>query len=135
MRPLPHSLNADPADASTEAAPPTTPAEPQAQRPAPRPTSRPDAKPLPPHAVILHNDPINGFDFVIASLMKVFRYDMLRAFKLTTAAHLKGRSVVWSGHKELAELKAQQLTSRGADPVMKAKGAKPLRVTVEPLPG
>ena len=85
--------------------------------------------------MVLHNDAKNGFEFVVASIMKVFRYDALRAFKLTTAAHLKGRSIVWTGQKEHAELKAEQLKGRGADPAMKARGAQPLRVTVEPLPG
>ena len=91
--------------------------------------------PLPPHAVILHNDPFNGFEFVIASLIKVFRYNAMRAQRLTATAHSGGRCVVWTGHKELAELKAAQLKGRGADPLARAHGARPLKVTVEPLPG
>ncbi len=120
------------AEAEPEAQPNT---QAQPDRPAPRPAGKPNAKPLPPHAVVLHNDPTNGFDFVVASLVKVFAYNTPRAVKLTATAHLKGRSIVWTGHKEHAELKAQQLTGRGPDPTMKAQGAKPLRVTVEPLPG
>jgi ATP-dependent Clp protease adaptor protein ClpS len=92
------------------------------------------AKPLPPHAVLLHNDEVNGFDFVIGVLRKVFRYERVKAFQLTLEAHERGRSIVWSGQKEIAELKADQIRSCGADPQMKHKGALTLKVTVEPLP-
>ena len=48
-------------------------------------------------------------------------------------AHEKGRCVVWVGTMEVAELKADQIHSCGADPAMKAKGAQPLGVSVEPV--
>lgn len=99
----------------------------------PRESTKPNT--LPPWAVILHNDDINGMDFVIESLLKVFTMNAQQAIKLTLQAHTKGRAVVWSGHRELAELKASQLTGRGADPAMMHRGAKPLRVTVEKMPG
>lgn len=89
----------------------------------------------PPYAVVLHNDDVNTFDFVIGVLMKVFRYPLVRAFRLTMRAHRQGRSIVWSGALEVAELKADQIKSCGADPARQAQGARPLRVTVEPLPG
>jgi ATP-dependent Clp protease adaptor protein ClpS len=89
----------------------------------------------PPYAVILHNDNVNTFDFVISVLMKVFRYKLLRAFRLTMQAHHRGRSVVWTGALEVAELKAEQVKACGPDPTRRASGALPLRVTVEPLPG
>jgi ATP-dependent Clp protease adaptor protein ClpS len=89
----------------------------------------------PPYAVILHNDDVNTFDFVIGVIMKVFRYRLARAFRLTMQAHYRGRSVVWTGALEVAELKAEQVKSCGPDPSRRASGAPPLRVTVEPLPG
>jgi len=106
-------------------------------------TERPDVKPveknkpkvLPPYAVILHNDDVNGFDHVISVLRKVFHYGRIKAARLTLEAHLKGRSIVWSGQLEHAELKADQIRACGPDPVMKARGATTLKVTVEPLPG
>ena len=45
---------------------------PAKEKPAPGTDTRPKLQP--PYAVILHNDPINGFDFVITVLKKVFRY-------------------------------------------------------------
>lgn len=87
----------------------------------------------PPYAVILHNDDINTFGFVVGVLQKVFGYDLERCIALMFEAHTTGRSVVWTGTLELAELKADQIHSCGADPDQKGKGAEPLRVTIEPV--
>jgi len=103
-------------------------------RTTPSPRDEKAPKRQPPYAVVLHNDDLNGFDFVIAVLRKVFLYDYLKAHRLTLQAHEGGRSVVWSGSLEVAELKADQIRSCGADPRMSSRGALPLRVTIEPLP-
>lgn len=102
-----------------------------------RPKVRPDTRPKlqPPYAVILHNDNVNGFGHVISAVQKVFGYAFIKAYRLVLRAHKTGRSCVWSGHRELAELKADQLRSCGPDPTMIAEGAQPLRVTIEPMPG
>lgn len=107
--------------------------------PAVRPTTTPreqsKTKRQPPYAVILHNDDLNGFDYVVGILRKVFNYGQMKAFWLTLKAHVTGRSHVWSGSLEVAELKAEQIRSCGPDPNAKARGALPLQVTIEPLPG
>src|SRR6266550_526869 len=77
----------------------------------------------PPFAVILHNDDHNGMDFVVMVLRKVFGYTVEKCVELMLEAHEKGRSVVWVGALELAELKADQIHSCGADPAAKHKGA------------
>lgn len=87
---------------------------------------------LPPYAVLIHNDDINGMDWVILVLRKVFGYSVEKCIELMMEAHESGRSVVWVGSLELAELKADQILSCGADPAGKDRGAEPLRVTVEP---
>src|SRR4051812_31030072 len=66
-------------------------------------------KPLPLHAVVLHNDPINGFDWVVGQLMKVLRVNGTRAFWLTLKVQLAGRGIIWTGSLEVAELKADQI--------------------------
>jgi ATP-dependent Clp protease adaptor protein ClpS len=103
----------------------------------PETTSEEKNKPKqqPPYAVILHNDDINGFDYVVGVLQKVFHYSRTKAFWLTLKAHVGGQSVVWLGGLEVAELKADQLRSCGPDPTMKHRGAPTLGVSVEPLPG
>jgi ATP-dependent Clp protease adaptor protein ClpS len=101
-----------------------------------KPSPRKDAAPKrqPPYAVVLHNDDVNTFDHVVAVLRKVFQFDRMIAFRLTLQAHLSGRSIVWSGSLEVAELKADQIRSCGPDPSMMSRGALPLRTSVEPLP-
>jgi ATP-dependent Clp protease adaptor protein ClpS len=86
----------------------------------------------PPYAVILHNDDLNGMDFVIQVLRKVFGYTVEKCVELMLQAHHQGRCVVWVGTLEVAELKADQIHSCGPDPDAKTKGAQPLGVTVEP---
>jgi ATP-dependent Clp protease adaptor protein ClpS len=101
-----------------------------------RPKAREDTKTrrFPPYNVILENDDYHSFEFVVGVLQKTFGFNDQRAFQLTHEAHTQGRAVVWTGPKEVAELKAEQLQSfheEGAD------GAKfgPLGCTIEPAPG
>ena len=86
----------------------------------------------PPYAVVLHNDDLNSMQWVILVLRKVFGYTVEKCVELMLEAHESERSVVWVGAMEVAELKADQIISCGADPDAKARGAEPLRVTVEP---
>ncbi len=102
-----------------------------------RPTRQPRelTKQQPPYAVVLHNDDVNTFGYVMCVLQKVFHYDVPKAFTLTVQAHETGRSIVWTGSLEVAELKVDQIRSCGPDPQMKHIGAPPLAVSIEPLPG
>ena len=106
-----------------------------AVREATKPDKKSRPKRQPPYAVVLHNDDLNTFEFVVGVLQKVFHYELPKAYKLTHEAHVRGRSIVWSGALEVAELKADQIRSCGADPLRAADGATKLRVTVESLPG
>ena len=91
-------------------------------------------KRLPPYAVILHNDQVNGFGYVVGVLQKVFGYGKPKALQLTLTAHFRGRSTVWTGSLEVAELKAEQIQACGPDPEQKKAGPHPLGVSIEPLP-
>src|SRR5688500_1304772 len=86
----------------------------------------------PPYAVVLHNDDVNTMPFVVLVLRKVFGYTVEKCVELMVEAHKTGRSVVWVGPLEVAELKADQIHSCGPDPTRADAGAQPLGVTVEP---
>jgi len=75
----------------------------------PEVTSRPRL--LPPYNVILENDDHHSMDFVIEVLRKVFSFDVPKAFQLMMTAHETGCAVVWTGSKEVAELKAEQMNT------------------------
>src|SRR5262249_51684102 len=90
---------------------------------------------LPPYNVILENDDYHSFEFVLDVLAKVLGCSAERAFQLTHLAHTSGRAVVWTGTKEVAELKVDQI--RSFHEIRQADGAKlgPLGCTIEPAPG
>ena len=82
-------------------------------------------------AVILHNDPINGVEYVAKIIHAVFGYSMSKSIWLMLKAHFTGKSTLWIGPRHSAEQKRQQMIAYGPDPNMKARGAQPLTVTVE----
>jgi ATP-dependent Clp protease adaptor protein ClpS len=103
-------------------------------RTVPREQTRTETKRQPPYAVILHNDPVNGFGYVVDVLRKVFGYGRSKAYWLTLKAHCTGRSIIWVGALEVAEFKAEQLRACGPDPDAISAAALPLGVSIEPLP-
>ena len=90
---------------------------------------------VPPYNVILENDDFHSFEFVVGVLQKALGYTQVHAFQLTEQAHTSGRAVVWTGTKEVAELKVEQI--RTFHEVRFSDGAKhgPLTCTIEPAPG
>ena len=88
-----------------------------------------------PYAVVLFNDEEHTFQYVIETLMKVFGYPQEKSYSLTLQIHNDGRGIVWSGSREVAELKRDQIRSAGPDFYATKKVDFPLAVTVEPLPG
>jgi ATP-dependent Clp protease adaptor protein ClpS len=59
--------------------------------------------------VVVHNDPVNLMSYVTRVFQRVFGWDKARAEKHMLEVHEQGRSVVWSGDREKAELYVQQL--------------------------
>ena len=62
-----------------------------------------------PWNVIVFDDPVNLMEYVTKVIMKIFGYPKQKAEVMMIEVHEKGRSIVWSGSKELAELYVQQL--------------------------
>jgi ATP-dependent Clp protease adaptor protein ClpS len=89
---------------------------------------------VPPYNVILHNDDDHSFEFVVDTLRKALGYSEQRAFLLTQQAHLTGRSVVWTGPKEVAELKAEQIQTFHEIRALDNRPLGPLTCTIEPAP-
>jgi ATP-dependent Clp protease adaptor protein ClpS len=96
---------------------------------------RPKPKRLPPYAVVVLNDDLHTFEYVMETFKKVFGYDTPKCFLLAKTIHEQGRAVVWSGSKEVAELKRDQIRSAGPDFYASKKVEFPLGVLLEPLPG
>jgi len=62
-----------------------------------------------PWQVVVHNDPVNLMSYVTMVFQRVFGYPREKAEKHMLEVHHKGRSIVWSGMRERAELYVQQL--------------------------
>ena len=68
----------------------------------------------PPYKVILHNDDFTPMEYVVESLIKVIpRMSERQAISIMIEAHTNGKAVAHKCHKELAELYADQLKSKG----------------------
>jgi ATP-dependent Clp protease adaptor protein ClpS len=68
-------------------------------------------KKQPPYAVVVYNDDVHTFEYVIETLTKVFGYPHEKSLSLALQIHTAGRGIVWSGALEVAELKRDQLRS------------------------
>ena len=62
-----------------------------------------------PWNVVVHNDPVNLMSYVTRVFQKVLGFSRELAEKHMLEVHTRGRSVVWSGERERAELYVQQL--------------------------
>jgi len=62
-----------------------------------------------PWQVVVHNDPVNLMSYVTMVFQRVFGYPRDKAEKHMLEVHHNGRSILWSGMREPAELYVQQL--------------------------
>jgi ATP-dependent Clp protease adaptor protein ClpS len=98
-----------------------------------RPTPETQTRRQPPYNVVILNDEEHTFPYVIELLIKLFGHSIPTAEALTLRIHTTGRAVVYTTHKEKAELKRDQVLAYGPDPRMSiSKG--PLGCYIEPAP-
>jgi ATP-dependent Clp protease adaptor protein ClpS len=105
-----------PADISCAA----SPAAPRQPRVAPhRPREQPQTAPPalePPWHVILLNDEVHSFPYVIEMLQAIFGHAFELGKRMADEVNESGRVIVATVHKELAELRQQQIEEYGPDP-------------------
>lgn len=65
-----------------------------------------------PWNVIVHDDPVTLMNYVIEVFREVFGYGESQARKLMLEVHNTGRSVVWTGEREQAEVYVAKLQGR-----------------------
>ena len=59
--------------------------------------------------VLVYDDPVNLMEYVTKVFQKVFGYNRAKSETLMQQVHSAGRSLVWSGERERAELYVEQL--------------------------
>ena len=87
---------------------------------------------LPPYHVIIENDDDHSQLFVVLVLRKVFGYDEAQATDLMQTAERAGEAIVWTGPKEVAELKLDQLRTFHEKHWRDERDLGPLRCRIEP---
>jgi ATP-dependent Clp protease adaptor protein ClpS len=65
------------------------------------------------HEIVLYNDDVHTFDYVIDSLVEVCDHDHLQAEQCTLIVHYKGKCAVKKGSYEELEPKCTALLDRG----------------------
>ena len=86
---------------------------------------------VPPFNVILENDDHHSCDFVVDVLRKALGFNEQRAIQIMFEAHTKGRAIAWTGPKEVAELKVEQISSFH-ETHRDGRKLGPVGVTIEP---
>jgi ATP-dependent Clp protease adaptor protein ClpS len=87
---------------------------------------------LPPYHVLIENDDDHSMDFVVMVLRKVFGYDEPQSLTLMLTAHTTGEAVVWTGSKEVAELRLEQILTFRETHWRDGRDLGPLRCRIEP---
>ena len=65
------------------------------------------------HHIVLHNDEVNTFDFVINSLITVCQHTVEQAEQCTWLVHFKGKCTVKTGELKELEPRCSKLLSLG----------------------
>lgn len=96
--------------------------------------TKPESKKLPPFNVVLLNDDDHTYDYVILMLRRLFGHPEPRGMQLARQVDSSGRAIVLTTHRELAELKRDQIHAFGADPRIAASRGS-MSAVIEPAEG
>ena len=84
------------------------------RRPQPR-KSNSKSRTLPQYHVVLLDDEDHSHEYVIEMMRALFGYPVERGYQIAQEVHLRKKSIVFTTHKELAELKRDQIHAFGTD--------------------
>jgi ATP-dependent Clp protease adaptor protein ClpS len=87
--------------------------------------------PEPPWHVILIDDDDHTYDYVVEMLQSIFALPKERCYQLAKDVDENGRVIVATVHKELAELRCDQIQEYGPDPRVK-ECLSSMRAEMEP---
>jgi ATP-dependent Clp protease adaptor protein ClpS len=94
----------------------------------------PTAKREPNYHVIVWNDEEHTFDYVIEMLVKICKHSLAKAYDVTWQIDHLGKGIACTCHRELAELKRDQIIHYGADAHLSDAKPTSMRATIEPAP-
>ncbi len=88
---------------------------------------------MPRYVVIVEDDELHTFPYVIEVLRSVCGHTRQRAYQLTNQVHFRGQAHVWVGALEHAELKRELIQGYGPDIYARDPVSFPLRTRLERL--
>ncbi len=107
----------------------------------PPPTERPQPQKSPPatkrepnYHVVSWNDNEHSPEYVIEMLTRLFNHSAAKAYDITWQIDRLGKGVAWTCHRELAELKREQIENYGADFSIPDAKRISMHATIEPAP-
>ncbi|MDR1963956.1 MAG: ATP-dependent Clp protease adaptor ClpS [Planctomycetaceae bacterium] len=97
-----------------------------------RPKNRRKNKPKrePKYHVILWNDDVHTFEYVVHMLQVLFGYPAERGWQLAREVDARGMAIVFTSSLDRAEVKRDQILAFGPDPLM-LESTGPLIATLE----
>jgi len=97
----------------------------------PKPASKRKPSQLPPYHVILFNDDDHTYEYVVEMLKVLFAFPDEKGFQLAKTVDRDGKVILLTTHKEMAELKRDQIHAYGTDArVATCKGS--MSAAIEP---
>lgn len=89
---------------------------------------------LPPWNVVLLDDNFHTYEYVMSMLRDLFGHPTSTCFKMAQEVDASGRVIVFSSHRERAELERYRILQYGADPLIpQCKGS--MNAIIEPAQG
>lgn len=97
----------------------------------PRTDNKPRTQPPRLWNVVLIDDDDHTYEYVIRLTQSIFACDFPRAFEIAKTVDTQGRAILCTTHRELAELRQEQVHAFGKDPLL-ARCAGPMTAVLEP---
>jgi ATP-dependent Clp protease adaptor protein ClpS len=96
--------------------------------------ARKDPPQPPRYHIVLWNDNDHSYDYVQMMMLELFAFPMEKGFQIAWKVDKTGKAICMTTHKELAELKVEQIHAYGADPTIpRCKGS--MTATIERVDG
>jgi ATP-dependent Clp protease adaptor protein ClpS len=86
---------------------------------------------LPQHNIVLLDDNLHTVEYTVKTIVDIFGIANDDAKSMVLNTHQFGKAIIWTGHKELAELKLELLKDRKPEIINGQKIATPLNIILE----
>jgi ATP-dependent Clp protease adaptor protein ClpS len=98
----------------------------------PKAQKKPKSKLPPRYHVVLWDDPIHTYDYVIEMMQKLFHHSAIQSLKIAKEVDASGRAICFTTSKEVAELKRDQIQAYGNDPMSSHPNNGSMSASIEP---